>query len=135
MSVTLGEIRGLTDSILKSLKKQGVTDTTTLLEVTRTPQRRDELSASTGLNVTLLLQLARRADLTRIKGIGRVYCDLLEEINVNTVKDLARQEADDLHPQLIKVNAVRQFTQRPPSLEQIRDFVAQAKALPDVLEE
>jgi predicted flap endonuclease-1-like 5' DNA nuclease len=134
MSVTLGEIRGLTDSILKTLKKQGVSDTTALLDVTRTQQLRKELSASTGLSTELLFQLARRADLTRIKGIGRVYCDLLEEINVNTVMDLARQEADALHPQLITVNMVRQFTQRPPSLEQIHDFVAQAKALPDLLE-
>ncbi|QKZ15123.1 DUF4332 domain-containing protein [Spirosoma sp. KUDC1026] len=135
MSVTLGELRGLTDSVLKMLKKQGIIDTAALLEATRTPRRRDELAADTGLSVALLLQLARRADLTRIKGVGRVYSDLLEEIQVNKVNDLARQDANELHPQLIKVNAVRQFTQRPPSLEQIRDFVAQAKALPDVLEE
>jgi predicted flap endonuclease-1-like 5' DNA nuclease len=134
MSVTLGEIRGLTESILKTLKKQGVTDTTALLDATRTRQRRKELAASTGLTTELLSQIARRADLTRVKGVGRVYCDLLEEVNVNTVMDLASQDAEALHPQLITVNVVRQFTQRPPSLEQIRDFVAQAKALPDLLE-
>ncbi|GAB3746039.1 DUF4332 domain-containing protein [Spirosoma pomorum] len=135
MSATLGELRGLTDSIQKTLKKQGITDTTALLDITRTRQQRNKLAASTGLNATTLLQLARRADLTRIKGIGRVYCDLLEEINVNTVKELAQQQADELHPKLITVNAVRQFTQRPPSLEQIRAFVAEAKTLPDLLEE
>lgn len=50
------------------------------------------------------------------------------------MKELARRSADNLHAKLIEINRVRQFTQRPPSAEQVGDFVEQAKSLPPTLE-
>ncbi|GAB2589336.1 DUF4332 domain-containing protein [Spirosoma areae] len=134
MSLTLGELRGITDSILNALKAQGISDSEMLLDATKTPGDRKALSSITGVNANAILELANRADLARIKGIGRVYSDLMEEAGVDTVKELAQRAPANLHAKLIEINSVRQFTQRPPSVEQIGDFVEQAKNLPRMLE-
>lgn len=134
MSLTLGELRGITNAILNSLKAQGISDSDELLEATKTPSDRKSLSLASGVDASTILELANRADLARIKGIGRVYSDLMEEAGVDTVKELAQRVPANLHAKLIEINSVRQFTQRPPSAEQIGDFIEQAKSLPRMLE-
>ncbi|MBC3785306.1 DUF4332 domain-containing protein [Spirosoma utsteinense] len=134
MSVTLGELRGVTNAVLNALKGQGLSDSDSLLEATRTPQNRKELATAAGVDPKAILELANRADLARIKGIGRVYSDLMEEAGVDTVKELAHRSSANLHAKLIEINSVRQFTQRPPSVEQVNDFIEQAKKLPAMLE-
>lgn len=134
MSVTLGELRGVTNAVLNALKGQGLSDSESLLEAAKTPQSRKELASSAGVDVKAILELANRADLARVKGIGRVYSDLMEVAGVDTVKELAQRSSANLHAKLIEINSVRQFTQRPPSVEQVNDFIEQAKKLPAMLE-
>ncbi|WP_338870863.1 DUF4332 domain-containing protein [Spirosoma sp. SC4-14] len=134
MSITLGELRGTTDAMVYALKGQGLGDSDALLEASKTPQDRKSLAAAVGIDPSFLLELANRADLARIKGIGRVYSDLMEEAGVDTVVELAQRSAVNLHAKLIEINSKRQFTQRPPSVEQVTDFVEQAKSLPRMLE-
>ncbi|GAB2542945.1 DUF4332 domain-containing protein [Spirosoma aerophilum] len=134
MSLTLGELRGINDAVLNALKGQGISDSYSLLEATKTPSDRKALASASGVDATTILELANRADLARIKGIGRVYSDLMEEAGVDTVKELAERVPQNLHAKLIQINSVRQFTQRPPSVEQIGDFIEQAKSLTYMLE-
>jgi predicted flap endonuclease-1-like 5' DNA nuclease len=134
MSLTLGELRGVTNAVLNALKGQGLSDSDSLLEAAKTPQSRKALASAANIDSTVILELANRADLARIKGIGRVYSDLMEEAGVDTVKELAKRVPAKLHARLIEINSVRQFTQRPPSVEQVSDFVEQAKKLPATLE-
>jgi predicted flap endonuclease-1-like 5' DNA nuclease len=134
MSVNLGELRGITDAVLNMLKAQGLGTSDELLEVAKTPDGRKDLSQTIGVNATIILDLANRADLARVKGIGRVYSDLMEEAGVDTVVELAQRVPANLHAKLIEINSRRQLTQRPPSLDQVSNFVEQAKALPRMLE-
>ncbi|TAE32543.1 MAG: DUF4332 domain-containing protein [Cytophagales bacterium] len=134
MSVNLGELKGITDAVLNMLKAQGLGNSDELLDVAKTPEGRKELSQTIGVNATVILDLANRADLARVKGIGRVYSDLMEEAGVDTVVELAQRVPANLHAKLIEINARRQLTQRPPSLDQVANFVDQAKSLPRMLE-
>ena len=134
MSLTLGELKGINDATINLLKAQGLVDSDTLLEATRTPKGRKDLADTIGLDKGLILELANRADLARVKGIGRVYSDLMEEAGVDTVKELSKRVPANLHAKLVEINTVRQLTQRPPSAEQVAGFVEQAKALPAMLE-
>lgn len=134
MSLTLGELKGINDALINLLKAQGLVDSNTLLEATRTAHGRKELAETIGIDGTIILELANRADLARIKGIGRVYSDLMEEAGVDTVKELARRSPENLHAKLVEINSVRQLTQRPPSADQVAGFVQQAKSLPPMLE-
>ena len=72
MSLTLGELKGINDGLTNLLKAQGLIDSDTLLEATRTPSGRKQLAETIGIDKATLLELANRADLARIKGIGRV---------------------------------------------------------------
>lgn len=134
MSVNLGELKGITDAVLNMMKAQGLGTSDELLEVAKTPEGRKELSQTIGVNATIILDLANRADLARVKGIGRVYSDLMEEAGVDTVIELAQRVPANLHAKLIEINTRRQLTQRPPSLDQVANFVEQAKSLPRMLE-
>ncbi|MBO0929573.1 DUF4332 domain-containing protein [Fibrella aquatilis] len=134
MSLTLGELKGISDALINLLKAQGLVDSDTLLEATRTPKGRKDLAETIGVDSSMLLELANRADLARIKGIGRVYSDLMEEAGVDTVKELSKRVPANLHAKLVEINSVRQLTQRPPSADQVAGFVDQAKSLPAMLE-
>ncbi|KAB7728109.1 DUF4332 domain-containing protein [Rudanella paleaurantiibacter] len=134
MSVNLGELKGITDAVLNLLKAQGLGTSEELLEVAKTPEGRKDLSKTIGVDATMILDIANRADLARVKGIGRVYSDLMEEAGVDTVKELAQRVPANLHAKLIEINSKRQLTQRPPSLDQVADFINQAKSLPATLE-
>lgn len=124
----------MNNAILNALKAQGISDSDELLEASKTPSDRKALASATGFDTSIILELANRADLARIKGIGRVYSDLMEEAGVDTVKELAQRVPANFHAKLIEINSVRQFTQRPPSAEQVGEFIEQAKTLPRMLE-
>ncbi len=134
MSIHISELRGITDSVLNTLKAKGFGDSESLLEAAKTPQGRKELAKAAAVDTAVILELVNRADLARVKGIGRVYSDLMEEAGVDTVKELAQRVPANLHAKLVEINSKRQLTQRPPSVDQVAEFVAQAKELPPMVE-
>ena len=134
MSLSINELKGSTDALVSALKTQGITQSDALLEASLNPGDRKKLAALVGTDVSVILSLANRADLARIVGVGGVYSDLLEEAGVDTVKELAHRSPVNLHAKIIEINTAQQLTQRPPTLEQLSDFVEQAKKLPAGLE-
>ena len=105
MSLTLGELRGITDAVLNALKGQGISDGESLLEAAKAPSDRKSLASASGVDAKTILELANRADLARIKGIGRVYSDLMEEAGVDTVVELSKRVPQNLHAKLIEINS------------------------------
>ena len=49
-----------------------------------------------------MLELVNRADLARIKGIGEVYSNLLENAGVDTVLELSKRVPANLHAKLVE---------------------------------
>ncbi len=134
MSIAISEIRGISDAVAAALKSQGLSDSDSLLAAAKTPGERTALAKAVNITAKDLLELVNRADLARIKGIGQVYSDLMEEAGVDTVKELAKRVPANLHAKMIEINSTKQLTSRPPSAEQVADFVEQAKALPPMIE-
>ncbi len=58
------------------------------------------------------------------------YSDLLKAAGVNTMPELARQNAANLYERLVAVNAEKGLVRRPPTLAQVADWIEQAKQLP-----
>lgn len=81
-----------------------------------------------------VLELANRADLARVRGIGGVFCNLLEWAGVDTVKEPATRRPDNLHAKLLETNAQETLAGRAPTPHMVKDWVAQAKELPKLLE-
>lgn len=128
------DIEGIGPAYKQTLKdKAGITTTEALLEATATPKKREELAAKTGISEKLILEWANLADLFRIKGVGEEYSDLLEEAGVDTVVELAQRNPENLFATLKEVNDRKRLVRRLPTLEQVKDWVQQAKKLPRVL--
>ncbi len=126
-------IEGIGEVYAQQLKSQGINTTDQLLERTATRKGRQELAEALGISEKLILKWANRADLFRVKGIGEEYSDLLEAAGVDTVPELAQRNPENLHKKLLEVNAEKKLVRRPPSLNEVSKWVAQAKELPRVL--
>ena len=89
MSVIISKLRGMSDQLEARLQARGIRTSDQFLDLVRTPAGRKELADATGVESRMILELANRADLARVKGIGGVFSDLLEHAGVDTVKELA----------------------------------------------
>ncbi len=134
MTVPIGKLRGMTADIEAKLRAQGIFNSDQLLELTRTPSDRQALAETLGVESRVVLELANRADLARVKGIGGVFSDLLEHAGVDTVKELATRRPDNLYATLVEVNDREHLAGRAPTQNAVESWVEQARALPKLLE-
>lgn len=104
-----------------------------LLKMAADRRGRQELAKKTGIANHLILEWVNRADLMRVKGIGEEYSDLLEAAGVDTVRELANRNPDNLHKALLKTNAEKRLVRREPALSEIKRWVNQSKHLPAVI--
>lgn len=128
------EIEGLEESSAATLGEAGIKNQEALLLECATPKGRKALAEKTGIAEKTLLGWANRADLNRIKGIGKEYADLLEAAGVDTVPELARRKADNLYQKLVAVNADKALVRQLPRPAAVAGWVEQAKALPRSIE-
>ena len=134
MAIAIRELSGMTNELADKLKARGVSNSDQLLEMSKTPKQRKELATQAEVKIRDILELANRADLSRIKGIGGVYSDLLEKVGVDTVKELATRRPDNLHAKIEKVNGDENIVKQTPSPSLVESWVSQAKSLPKMLE-
>ncbi|MBK5937959.1 DUF4332 domain-containing protein [Halochromatium roseum] len=130
MTTPLKDLRGATTGLIEILAAEGVTDNDAFVAAAATPSQRKQLAERCGSDVSTILELANRADLARVKGVSGVYSDLLENAGVDTVKELATRNPENLHAKLLETNAAMQLAQRPPTAAQVDGWVEQAKTLP-----
>lgn len=116
------------------LTKAGVVTTEDLLQKAAKPKDRKALAKAAGLSGGALMDLARRCDLLRIKGVGPEMVLLLEASGIKTVADLAKQEAPALTASANQANKAKKITEKPPTEPQFQDWIDQAKQLPAVIE-
>ena len=126
-------IEGIGEVYGAKLMKVGIKKTEDLLAAAADPKGRKELAAAIGVEPSKVLNWANRADLFRIKGVGEEYSDLLEAAGVDTVVELSHRNPENLYKKMLEVNAEKKLVRRPPSLNQVKDWVAQAKTMPRVL--
>jgi len=134
MAIPTKDLKGITDAIESALKEQGIKDSDQLLEAAATPKQRKELATAVGAAPRAVLELANRADLSRVKGVAGVYSDLLEQAGVDTVKELATRRPDNLYKKIIETNESAGLTRQPPKESDVESWVAQAKDLLKILE-
>jgi predicted flap endonuclease-1-like 5' DNA nuclease len=133
MSVPVSEIHGMTADLAAKFKKQKLGNSEKILAAATTPKMRTALAAAMGVDAAAVLESANRADLARVKGVAGVYANLLEESGVDTIKELSKRKPENLLATMLEANQKKSLTKRPPTLAQVQDWVAQAKALPKTL--
>jgi predicted flap endonuclease-1-like 5' DNA nuclease len=134
MGYPIEDIEGIGAAFGDKLRAAGIKDTDALLAACAGPKDRAALAGKTGIADALILKFANRADLMRVKGVGEEFSDLLEAAGVDTVPELARRRADNLHAALLETNTARKLVRQPPTLKAVEGWIAAAKELPRALE-
>ncbi len=129
----INEIRGIQVSTAEKLAAAGISTSDLLLEAGKTTAGRKELAAKIGVDTKEVLELVNRADLARVRGIGEIYSNLLEEAGVDTVVELSRRVPANLLAKLIDLTQAG-HARRAPTLAQVGDWVKQAKELGRIVE-
>ena len=127
------DIEGIGPQYAEKLKAAGVNTVEKLLEAGATAKGRDELAAQTGISAKLILTWANHADLFRIKGVAGQFSELLEAAGVDTVPELAQRNAENLQQALAKTNDEKHLAKTTPSLNQVTNWIEEAKTLPKMV--
>ncbi len=128
------DVEGIGPAIGGKLREVGIKNTDALLAQTRTPALRKALATKTGLSPKQILKYANMVDLYRVNGIGSEYAELLEAAGVDTVPELRRRNAVNLHRSMSMVNETKKLVRRTPTEAEVAGWIEQAKGLPRALE-
>jgi hypothetical protein len=132
VSIRVSELKGVTTDVVSALHAIGIEDAQQLLAATGEPASRAQVAASIGIDEYELLELANRADLTRIHGLTCENVELLVMAGVDRVTELRRRIPENLYVRLLAIATQRRI-QRIVSLEEVRGWVNEAKQLERVL--
>jgi small subunit ribosomal protein S1 len=123
-------VEGIGPVYAAKLNAIGISNVLDLLEKGAFPKGREEITEATGISHDLVLKWVNHIDLFRIKGVGSEYADLLEVAGVDTVVELATRNPENLFATLESSNAEKKLVRKLPVLNQVQDWVEQAKGLP-----
>jgi predicted flap endonuclease-1-like 5' DNA nuclease len=129
MSYKIEDIEGIGETYGRKLRERGIATTNELLEHGATKKGRHHIAELTGIPESLILTWVNHADLFRIDGIAAQFAELLEAAGVDTVKELAQRNAENLHVKLIETNDKLGITGKVPSAETLQQMIDQAKVL------
>ena len=123
-------IEGIGEVYAAKLLEAGLVTTEALLSKGATPEGRKEIAEKTGINIHKILEWVNRADLFRVKGVAEEYSDLLENVGVDTVPELAQRNPTNLLTKMTAVNAEQKLVRRLPTQNEVNRWVEHAKVLP-----
>jgi predicted flap endonuclease-1-like 5' DNA nuclease len=129
MAYKVEDIEGIGAKYAERLQAAGIKTTDDLLSVCGSRNGRDDVAAQSGFSASQLLKWANMADLMRISGVGEEYSELLEAAGVDTVKELATRNAENLAAKMKEVNEAKKLTRALPAASQVQKWVDQAKTM------
>lgn len=118
---------------LQKMNDKGIRTTQQLVDQARTPQQRNALAKEIGVSSSQLTEWVNRADLMRLKGVGREMSNLLEECGVDSVKELQHRRAENLHAALKAANDEKKITHHAPTLSQVQEWIEESKTMSAVV--
>lgn len=127
MSYPIEDIEGIGPTYGEKLKAAGINTTDDLLSNCCGKSGRKNAAESTGVSETLILKWTNMADMMRISGIGPQFAELLEAAGVDTVKELAQRNADNLAQMMATKNEEKNLTNAVPASSVIAGWIEAAK--------
>ena len=127
MAYSVEDIEGVGKGYAAKLEAAGYKTVVTLLEAAASAAGRRKVAAETGIDESKILKWVNHCDLMRLNGVGPQTSELLEAAGVDTVKELRRRNAENLHAAMAEANAKRNLVNQMPSAKQVQGFIDQAK--------
>lgn len=129
----LRTVEGIGPAREAALANAGITTKQALLASGATPAGRAEIAEKSQISEKLIASWVSAIDLSRVKGIGTQYGELLQAAGVGTVGELAKQDAASLYERLVAVNTARNLVRDVPGASKIESWITQAKDLPEMV--
>lgn len=133
MAYKVIDIEGIGAAYAEKLAAAGIEKVEQLLEKCAAPAGRKALAEETGIPEKNVLRWCNHADLFRVKEVGPQFAELLEAAGVDTVKELAQRNAENLAAKMAEVNAEKNLVHRVPVASELQKMIDEAKELPRVL--
>ena len=124
---SIDSINGMTHTEATKLRRARVRTTVTFLQIASTRSGRALLTKETGITSPKLLHWAKRAELMKIKNLGKDYADLLEAVGVESIADLKRRNPESLHEMMNNANQAKKIVDRMPSLKRVTNWIDDSK--------
>ena len=118
------DVEGIGPAYGEKLRECGCADTDSLLDNGCTKAGRKKIAEATGISEKQILSWVNKCDLSRVKGVGSEFADLLEAAGVDTVPELAQRNAANLAEKLAEVNEEKKLTRRVPTAANVEEWVA-----------
>ncbi|MBY0476332.1 MAG: DUF4332 domain-containing protein [Chitinophagaceae bacterium] len=129
MAYKVVDIEGIGPNYAAKLSALAIFTTDDLLAQGSTKKGRTAIHEITGIPENLILTWVNHADLHRIKGVAAQFSELLEAAGVDTVKEFATRNAENLHAKLVETNDKFGLSGKVPSAESLMAMIAEAKTL------
>ena len=129
MAYKVTEIEGIGPNYAAKLGALAIFTTDDLLAQGSTKKGRTAIVEITGIPENLVLTWVNHADLHRIKGVAAQFSELLEAAGVDTVKEFATRNAENLHIKLVETNEKFGLSGKVPSAQTLTAMIAEAKIL------
>ncbi len=121
------DVEGIGPAYLQKLAAVGITSRAQLLR--KDAEGRPALAEAAGIGEGLLSKWVSQIELAGLEGLSDQDAELLVAGEVTSVQSLAQSHADILNGILIALNAEKNLVKEVPSVEQIKGWIEQAKAL------
>ena len=125
----LVEIEGIGPVYAQKLIQAGIKTPQDILENGHTATKRKELAHKTGISEKQILNFVHAADLLRIKGVGLEFVGLLEEVGVDSSKELSQRDVEQLAKAIREVNKRKKLVRRVPGIKELMRIISVAKEI------
>lgn len=133
MGYKVVDIEGIGPTYAEKLASIEIFTTSDLLAMGATKKGRMEIAAKTGIPESLILTWVNHSDLFRVKGVAAQFSELLEAAGVDSVKEFATRNPENLHNKMMETNAQYGLAGRVPSVESLKEMIELAKKLDPVI--
>lgn len=127
MAYPIQDIQGIGPSFAEKLAAANIDNTDKLLDLCCGKKGRTQIAETTGVSESLILTWTNMADMMRISGIGPQFAELLEAAGVDTVKELAQRNAENLATAMATKNEEKNLTNAVPASSVVAGWIDAAK--------
>jgi len=132
--VSIADFPGVDQSIISKLNKKSIKNTLQLFEQCDTKKKRTALARDIDIPVSALEELTKLSDLSRIWGVGPIFCRIFYETGTDTIMKVANIDAKQLYDQLIDINETKKYTKAKFTVKDVALCIDIAHDLPKTIE-
>lgn len=132
--VSISDFPDIDKYLITKLGERGIKNTLQFFDQCDTKKKRTALAKETETLITDLEELTKLSDLSRIWGVGPVFCRIFYETGTDTVKKVSKANAAKLHKQLMTINEDKNYTKAKFTIKDVQLCIDIAHDLPKTIE-